>query len=91
MPILVFNPLGWQRSGLAHIAVENAFGQRRISILDASNHVLPSQILSSDSATNTYHVLVDVKDVPSIGYEVLHAVHSARTSSKPRPISRFTE
>ena len=78
VPILVFNTLSWQRSGLAEVTVEMPSASDGISILDASNHVLPSEILSSDSSTNTYHVLVDVKDVPSIGYEVLHAVPGRR-------------
>ena len=90
VPILVFNPLGWQRSGLAHIAVEMPSASDGISILDASNHVLPSQILSSDSATNTYHVLVDVKDVPSIGYEVLHAVPGRRPFASDLKVNGLT-
>jgi alpha-mannosidase len=78
VPILVFNTLSWQRSGLAEVTVEMPSASDGISILDANNHVLPSEILSSDSATNTYHVLVDVKDVPSIGYEVVHVLPGKR-------------
>jgi alpha-mannosidase len=74
VPILVFNPLGWDRSGLTHVDVEMPAASDGITILDKNNHVVPSEILSSDSATNTYHVLVDARDVPSLGYDVLHAV-----------------
>jgi alpha-mannosidase len=35
---------------------------------------LPSEIVSSDSNTNTYHLMVQAKDVPSFGYELLHVV-----------------
>jgi alpha-mannosidase len=78
VPILVFNTLSWERTGVASVTVEMPAASDGISILDANNHVLPSEVVSSDSATNTYHVLVDVKDVPSIGYEVVHAVPGKR-------------
>ena len=38
------------------------------------DRVLPSQIVGSDRKTNTYHLLFRAEDVPSLGYEVLHAV-----------------
>jgi alpha-mannosidase len=74
VPILVFNPLGWDRSGLVHVDVEMPAASDGVTILDKNNHVVPSQILSSDSATNTYRLLVDARSVPSLGYDVLHAV-----------------
>jgi alpha-mannosidase len=78
VPILVFNTLSWERSGLAEVKVEMPAASDGISILDANNHVLPSEVLSSDSSTNTYHVLVDVKDIPSVGCEVVHAAPGTR-------------
>jgi alpha-mannosidase len=81
VPILVFNTLSWERTGVASVSVEMPAASDGISILDANNHVLPSEVISSDSATNTYHVLVDVKDVPSVGYEVVHAVPGKRPFS----------
>jgi alpha-mannosidase len=35
---------------------------------------MPSEIVSSDSRANTYRLLVKAKDVPSLGYAVLHVV-----------------
>jgi alpha-mannosidase len=90
VPILVFNPLSWERSGLAEVTVEMPAASDGISILDAKNHVLPSQILSSDSATNTYHVLVDVKDVPSVGYTVLHAVPGRKPFASDLKVNGLT-
>ncbi len=45
-----------------------------VSVLDANNHVLPSKIVSSDPRANIYRLLVELKDVPSLGYTVLHVV-----------------
>jgi alpha-mannosidase len=49
-----------------------------VSVLDAPNRLVPSEVLKSDGKTNTYHLLVSVKDVPSLGYKVLHVVPGAK-------------
>ena len=75
VPVLVFNPLAWERSGLVPVDVEMpAAASGGVSVLDKNNRVLPSEVLSSNSNTNTYHLLVQAKDLPSLGYEVLHVV-----------------
>ena len=75
VPVLVYNPLAWQRSGAVAVDVQlptaSASG---VSVLDAANHVLPSEVVHSDDKTNSYKLLVDVSDVPSLGYVVLHVV-----------------
>lgn len=79
VPILVFNPLGWSRSGLVEFTVEmpTASGDD-LSVTDRNGNVLPSKVLSRDSNANTYHLLVKVKDVPSCGYTVLYALPGRR-------------
>ena len=79
VPILVFNPLGWKRSGMVNVSVEmpNAV-PGGVSVLDAQNRVLPSEILSSDDQTNTLHLMIELNDVPSLGYQVLHVVAGKR-------------
>jgi alpha-mannosidase len=82
VPILVFNPLGWERSGLVQVDVEMpAAATAGVSVLDGHNRVLPSEIVSTDSQTNTYRLAIQVKDVPSLGYEVLHVVPEKRPFS----------
>jgi len=75
VPVLVFNALGWQRSGLIKVSIqmpEHTAGG--VSLLDSQNRVLPSKVLSWDASTSTYELLAEAKDVPSLGYEVLHAM-----------------
>ena len=75
VPVMVFNPLAWQRSGLMMVDVQMpSAAPDGISILDAHDRVLPAEMISKNAATNTYHMLVEAKDIPSMGYEVLHAV-----------------
>ncbi len=58
-----------------------------ISLEDEHGLVVPSQVLSSDLPTHTFHLLFKLDHVPSLGYTVLHAVegqhefHSDLTSA----------
>ena len=74
VPVLVFNPLGWQRSGVLPINVQMPAPEQDVSVMDATGHVLPSEVLSRDTVTNSIHLLVEVSDIPSMGYEVLRVV-----------------
>jgi len=79
VPVLVFNPVAWARSGLAQVDVQMpAPAAGGVTVLDAANHVVPSEVLQSDAKTNSYHLLVAVKDVPSLGYKVLHVAAGAK-------------
>jgi alpha-mannosidase len=78
VPILVVNPLAWTRTDLVDFNVQLPMAPKNgVSVLDAQGKALPLQTLSTDSATNTYHLLVEVRDVPSLGYEVLHVISGA--------------
>jgi alpha-mannosidase len=79
VPILVLNPLAWERSGPVTVDVEMpSAATGGVSVLDAANHVVPSQILKSDAKTNTYSLLILAENVPSMGYRVLHVVAGTR-------------
>ena len=82
VPVVVFNSLGWERGGVAEVAIQmpgvaNSAADG-VTLLDEKNHVVASQVISSDSATHTYHVLFHLNEVPSLGYVVLHAVAGKR-------------
>jgi alpha-mannosidase len=77
--VLVFNPLAWSRSGVVPVNVQLAEPSANgVSVMDTHGHSLPAAVLSSDAKTNTYKLLVDVKDVPSMGYEILHVASGAK-------------
>jgi alpha-mannosidase len=78
VPVLVFNPLGWARSGNVTVDVQMPAVAADVSVLDAKGTVLPSEVLSKDAATSSFHLLVEAHDVPSMGYEVLHVVAGKR-------------
>ena len=90
VPVLVFNPLAWQRDGLVMVSVQMPRPESIVSVLDSANHVLPSEVLSSDPQTHTFKLLVDVKDAPSLGYEVLHVVPGKRAFTTDLKVSGLT-
>jgi alpha-mannosidase len=91
IPVLLFNTLGWQRSGLVEFSVQLAeSGSNGISVLDGKNHVVPSEVLSSDRRTNTYRLLVHAADVPPVGYALLHVVPGKRAFASDLRVSGLT-
>jgi alpha-mannosidase len=49
-----------------------------VSVFDAENHLLPMQVISSDAATNTVHLLVKPRAIPALGYALLRVVPGRR-------------
>ncbi|MGC2160867.1 MAG: glycoside hydrolase family 38 C-terminal domain-containing protein [Silvibacterium sp.] len=90
VPLLVFNPLAWQRSGLVTVSVQMPQPATSVSVLDDQNHVLPSEVLSSDAQTHTFKLLIDVKDAPSLGYEVVHVIPGKRPFASDLHVSGLT-
>ncbi len=78
VPVMVWNPLAWERGGLVEVSVQMPKAVDAVSLVDAKGHVVPSQVLSSDAATHTFKLLVQVEAAPSMGYRVLHAVEGKR-------------
>ncbi len=90
-PVMVWNPLGWNRGGMVRVSVQMPQAENNgLSVLDANNHVLPSEILSSDTQSNTYRLLVDVREAPSLGYTVLHVVSGTRPFASDLRASGWT-
>ncbi|MGH9588245.1 MAG: alpha-mannosidase, partial [Acidobacteriaceae bacterium] len=90
VPVMVFNPLAWERSGPVKVSVQMPRAESAVSVLDANNHVLPSEVLSSNAQTHAFKLLVDVKNAPSLGYEVLHVVPGKRTFASDLKVSGLT-
>lgn len=91
VPVLVFNPLVWTRNDLVLIDAEMpAETSNGVSVLDPQGHTLPSQALKRNPATRSYHLLVKLKDVPSLGYQILQIVPSIQRTSTDLVAHDFT-
>ena len=78
-PVLVFNPLAWERKDLVEFSVQMPQSvSDGVSVLDGEHHLLPVQVISSDAATNTVHLLVEPHAVPALGYALLRVVPGRR-------------
>jgi len=90
VPVFVFNPLGWARTGDVHVDVQMPSPADSVSVLDVHGVVLPSEVLSRDAATSTFHLLVQARDIPSLGYEVLRVVPGQRAFPSDLRVSGTT-
>jgi alpha-mannosidase len=78
-PLIIWNPLSWTRTDLVAATVQMPqAAPAGLTVLDAGGKVVPSQILSTDDTNHTYKLLIEAKDVPSIGYALYHVVAGAR-------------
>jgi alpha-mannosidase len=76
--LMIVNPLGWERSGLVEADVQMPAATSSVSVLDSEGHVLPSEVVSASNSTNTYRLLIEAKNIPSLGFEVLRVVPGKR-------------
>jgi alpha-mannosidase len=89
--LVVMNPLAWQRSGLVEADVQMPEPSLEgVSVLDSDGHVLPSNVLSSNKKTGAFHLLINAKDVPSLGYEVLRVAPGHRSFTTDLKVSGTT-
>ena len=91
VPIVVFNPLGWPRSGLVTVDVQMPeAAPDGVSVIDAVNKPALSEVLASNPRTNSFRLLVEVNNVPSLGYTVLHVVPGALAAASDLKVDGLT-
>ncbi|MGA3104945.1 MAG: glycoside hydrolase family 38 C-terminal domain-containing protein [Terriglobales bacterium] len=78
VPLLVINPLAWERTDLVTLSVQLPEAEKNgFSIMNSKGEPQPFQTLTKNSATNTYQFLVEAGNIPPLGYRVLHVVPHA--------------
>jgi alpha-mannosidase len=73
VPVVVFNPLAWNRTDLAAFNVQMPSATPAIDIVDHAGKVLDASVSVINPATHTFRVKALIPDVPSLGYEVVFA------------------
>jgi alpha-mannosidase len=82
VPVLIFNSLAWPRTGVVKIEVEMpAPVKDGVYVVDAKQKVLPSQVLRQNPRTNTLQLLVEVPEIPSLGYEIVRVIPGKREAA----------
>ena len=80
VPVVVWNPLAWQRTDLLTFDVQLPEKPNGVTVLDPQGNRLPSQVLFAKTDTNNYRLLVEASEVPALGYTVLHVVPDAQAA-----------
>ena len=81
IPVLVYNPLGWERSGDVHVQVQlPQAGASNLIVTDASAEEKQSLPLHSsiDEKNGLVNLTVHVAGVPALGYKVIRIVAGKR-------------
>ena len=80
VPVLVFNPLAWERDDIAEVEVQLPRATARTLIVtDSAGKVTPAQIVAHDHGTHRYTLLFLAPGVPSLGYKLFRVGPSATT------------
>ncbi|MBB5337962.1 alpha-mannosidase [Tunturiibacter gelidoferens] len=77
IPVLVTNPMAWQRSDTVFLSVQLPDSSDGIQIHDSRNKPVLAQVVSHDAATHRFDILARVDNIPALGYTVLHVEKSA--------------
>ncbi len=91
VPVAIVNPLAWARTDLATVDIQMPKAPKAgVAVLDAMGKPVPSQVLSHDNSTSRYHLLIEARDVPSLGYEVVKVVPDAEPAATDLKASGLT-
>jgi alpha-mannosidase len=79
-PVVVFNPLSWQRTEVIEAEVQLPGPAKQIEAVDAGGQRVESQLLAMDSATNRARLLILV-DTPALGYKAYFVRSPAKSAN----------
>ncbi len=87
VPVLVFNPLAWERTDLVDFTVQLPAAAGAVEIVNAAGKTLNSESAVQNTETHTFTVRALVPDVPSLGYEVVYARPASGSKSAQVEVS----
>jgi alpha-mannosidase len=91
VPILVLNPLAWDRTDLISIDVQMPQpSTAELSVLDSKGEPQLFQVVSHDTRLGTYRLLTKAKNIPSLGYQVFHIVPGGSAVPSDLKVSGLT-
>jgi alpha-mannosidase len=89
IPVVVYNPLSWERNGAVAIDLHMPPTGQRYEARDSAGQPLLSQVTAKGAATQGVTLEVMVKNVPPVGYETIHivTVPAARAETTPLKVA----
>jgi alpha-mannosidase len=88
IPVVIFNPLSWDRSDLVETDLEFAEPVEAVGLVDAQGKQIPVQLVSQKIKNGKHYVklIFVAEDVPSLGYKTYRATPVAVGASYPNPL-----
>jgi len=88
-PLIVVNPLPWERTDLAEIEIQLPEGQDEIQLLDEDGNRVPIQIVErrEEKDRRFLRFIFIAERVPSLGYRTYRVVGGEGKISHPNPFS----
>ncbi len=83
IPIIVFNPLSWERTDLVECQFRIPSGWTNLTVRDSTGKEFPYEILEGDLEAGTTKMLFLARDVPSVGYETYYLASSSTPAQAP--------
>ncbi len=92
-PLLVFNPLSWQRSDLAWVILDYDVVPASVRVRDAAGRVAPGQVVAHQKIYESFErckIVFIAKDVPPVGYGVYWLEGLNRSEQPLRVLDHFS-
>ena len=87
IPVVVWNPLGWERTGDVAVKVQSASGKPQSYTWLEDGKARTADTASSDAADGVSTLLLTGVKVPGLGYRVIHLTPKAEAPSTAKPQS----
>ena len=87
VPVVLYNPLSWARTGPVEVTVQFPGPVHGVEARDAAGQPLLAQLASLDPATHQARVWVLARDVPPLGYAVIHLLPATGRTTVNHPPS----
>jgi alpha-mannosidase len=84
VPVVVFNSLGWPRDSSLEVSIELPHPAPYVDVEDPSGHPIDAQILEHSKDSNRFLLLIEARNVPALGYEVLYVEGASSPSQGVR-------
>ncbi|MCL4523619.1 MAG: alpha-mannosidase [Acidobacteria bacterium] len=81
-PVIVFNPLAWERNDVVEADVPLAGAPANITVRDTAGKTMLAEVVSRNVAAQSVRVRFLAEAVPSLGYKVFHVASASPAQVK---------
>ena len=90
IPIVVFNPLSWERSDVVECHFPAPPGAMSLALHDSDGNEIPYEVLERQAQAGTTSIVFIAREVPSVGYKTYYVASSSTPPAVPTPLTGDT-